>query len=48
MIEVGKFYSLKVVKMVDFGVYLAESETSDQKVLLPKKHLFISFSFDRG
>lgn len=39
MLEVGKFYSLKVVKMVDFGVYLAESETSEQKVLLPKKEV---------
>lgn len=39
MLEVGKFYDLKIVKTVDFGVYLSESENDEQKVLLPKKEV---------
>ena len=39
MIELGKKQILKVVKKVDFGVYLAEEEGSTDKVLLPKKQV---------
>lgn len=39
MLEVGRFYDLKIVKTVDFGVYLSESENDEQKVLLPKKEV---------
>ena len=36
MIELGKRQKLAVVKQVEFGVYLAESEeTADERVLLP-------------
>ena len=30
---------MKIVKTVDFGVYLSESENDEQKVLLPKKEV---------
>ena len=39
MLEVGKFYDLKIVKTVDFGVYLSANENDEQKVLLPKKEV---------
>lgn len=39
MLEVGKFYDLKIVKTVDFGVYLSVNENDEQKVLLPKKEV---------
>lgn len=41
MIELGKKQTLQVVKKVDFGVYLAESQDADQKnrVLLPAKQV---------
>ncbi|MBP5607749.1 MAG: RNA-binding protein [Lachnospiraceae bacterium] len=40
MIRLGEVQKLKVIKTVDFGVYLAESEESaDEKVLLPKAQL---------
>lgn len=35
--EIGIKQTLKVISKVDFGVYLAESEDSKEKVLLPKK-----------
>lgn len=35
--KLGERQTLTVVKTVDFGVYLAESDTSSDKVLLPKK-----------
>jgi len=37
MIEIGHSYELKVVKQVDFGVYLDAAELGE--VLLPKRHL---------
>lgn len=41
MLEIGKRQLLKVVKKVDFGVYLAEEagEKTEEKVLLPKKEV---------
>lgn len=35
MIELGRIQTLKIVKKVDFGVYLADEEQPDDKVLLP-------------
>lgn len=37
--QLGKTQILKIVKQVDFGVYLAEPGEPDQKVLLPKKQV---------
>ncbi len=39
--ELGKKQTLKVIKKVDFGVYLAETETADksEQVLLPSKQV---------
>ena len=41
MLELGKIQKLKVVKKVDFGVYLADPEGKDsgEKVLLPKSQI---------
>ncbi len=39
MIELGKKQILTVVKKTDFGVYLAETPDSEEKVLLPKKQI---------
>lgn len=39
MIELGKIQTLKIVKKVDFGVYLADEERLDDKVLLPIKQV---------
>lgn len=39
MIRLGEIQTLAVVKKVDFGVYLAEENDSDKKVLLPKKQV---------
>ena len=39
MIELGKIQSLKIVKKVDFGVYLADEEDPSDKVLLPSKQV---------
>lgn len=40
MIALGEVQTLKIVKKVDFGVYLAESrETSEERVLLPAKQI---------
>ncbi len=36
MFEMGQFSRLKVVRKVEFGVYLAESQDAAQSVLLPK------------
>lgn len=38
MLRLGEKQSLKIVKKVDFGVYLAEAE-GEEKVLLPKKEV---------
>ncbi len=41
MLELGKKQTLKVIKKVEFGVYLAETETADksEQVLLPAKQV---------
>ncbi len=39
MIRLGEKQILKVVKKVDFGVYLSEKETDEEKVLLPGKQV---------
>lgn len=39
MLHLGERQTLTVVKMVDFGVYLAESQTSSERVLLPRKQV---------
>ncbi len=39
MIDLGNVQKLTVVKKVDFGVYLAESKDSNDKVLLPKRQV---------
>lgn len=39
MLELGKRQNLMVVKTVDFGVYLSESEGAAEEVLLPKKEV---------
>ncbi len=39
MLELGKFQKLTVIKKVDFGVYLAESKNTEEKVLLPVKQV---------
>ena len=38
MLRLGEYQELKVIKKVDFGVYLAEEE-GEERVLLPKKEL---------
>ena len=37
--ELGKRQELKIVKMVEFGVYLAAADNADEKVLLPRKEV---------
>ena len=39
MLKLGEKQTLKVVKKVDFGVYLAESISGEEKVLLPIKQV---------
>lgn len=39
MLELGKRQVLIIVKKTDFGIYLAESEDSQDKVLLPNKEV---------
>lgn len=39
MLELGKVQELQVVKKVDFGVYLAQSQGEQEKVLLPAKQV---------
>lgn len=39
MIELGKYQKLVVAKKTDFGIYLAEDEQSEDKVLLPIKQV---------
>lgn len=39
MLKLGEKQTLKVVKKVDFGVYLAEDASSEEKVLLPIKQV---------
>ena len=37
MLRLGEKQQLMVVKQVDFGVYLAENDGSESRVLLPRK-----------
>ncbi len=39
MIELGKVQELKVVRLKEFGVYLAEEAASSESVLLPRKQV---------
>lgn len=39
MLKIGRIQELTVVKLVDFGVYLAEDIDSEERVLLPKKQV---------
>ncbi|MBO4374724.1 MAG: RNA-binding protein [Lachnospiraceae bacterium] len=39
MLELGRIQKLIMVKKTDFGVYLAESTESPERVLLPKKQI---------
>ncbi len=39
MLQLGKKQELTVVKRVDFGVYLAEGQGAEEKVLLPRKEV---------
>ncbi|MBF1001399.1 MAG: S1 RNA-binding domain-containing protein, partial [Lachnospiraceae bacterium] len=39
MLEAGTVRKLKIIKIVEFGVYLAEEEKEKEKVLLPKKQV---------
>ena len=39
MIILGKKQELKIVKKVEFGIYLAEEEALEERVLLPKKQV---------
>ena len=39
MIKLGEKQQLLMVKQVDFGVYLAENEDSENRILLPKKQV---------
>lgn len=39
MLELGKRQTLKIVKRTDFGVYLSDTESGEERVLLPKKEV---------
>ena len=39
MIQLGKRQELKVVKRVEFGVYLADTDNAEERVLLPGKEV---------
>lgn len=39
MIRLGEKQELKIIKKVDFGVYLGEEEGTEERVLLPKKQV---------
>ena len=39
MLRIGEIQELKIVKKVNFGLYLAQEEDPDQRVLLPKKEV---------
>lgn len=39
MLHLGEKQTLTVIKTVDFGVYLAESQNSSERVLLPKRQV---------
>ena len=39
MIRLGTMQTLRVVKKVEFGVYLSDSDKAESRVLLPKKQV---------
>ena len=39
MLELGRIQKLIIIKTAEFGVYLAESRESEERVLLPKKQV---------
>ena len=39
MIQLGKRQELKIVKRVEFGVYLADTDNAEERVLLPRKEV---------
>lgn len=39
MIKLGERQILKIIKKVEFGVYLAEEEGKEERVLLPAKQV---------
>lgn len=39
MIQLGKIQTLRVVKKVEFGVYLGDGDNREEKVLLPRKQV---------
>ena len=39
MIQLGKRQELKIVKRVEFGVYLADTDNAEERVLLPGKEV---------
>lgn len=39
MLKLGEKQNLEIIKRVDFGVYLAESQTTEERVLLPAKQV---------
>lgn len=40
MIELGKIQKLQIVKFTDFGAYLSENKSSEERVLLPIKQVY--------
>lgn len=39
MIQLGEIQTLKVIKQVEFGVYLYDGANTEERVLLPKKQV---------
>ena len=39
MLELGKKQELEVVKQVDFGIYLGDGTSTEERVLLPRKEV---------
>ena len=39
MLKLGEYQKLTVIKRVEFGVYLAETEDTERRVLLPAKQV---------
>ena len=43
--RLGEYQKLKVIKKVEFGVYLAEHEGDETRVLLPQKQVHPAADF---
>lgn len=39
MIQLGEIQNLKIIKQVEFGVYLYDGENAEERILLPKKQV---------